>query len=150
MKIQKSICYKISKWCNYQLDLENSNSAGNERIAFDFCSYLKLVSPNFLQFTTINLFKSYEKCFLFHLNCSYGSCNIQILEGNWKLKNGIIITSWNSLHILPVTYPEQFSYWYTNMTPKFRHQKMKYTFIYTFILHRRLYFLLLNLSKFYF
>ena len=32
-----------------------------------------------------------------------------------EVKNGIIVTSWNRLHILPVTYPEQCSYWYTDM-----------------------------------
>ena len=42
-------------------------------------------------------------------------------------------------------------------TPVYRHghpnsgvKNMKYTFIYTVILHRRLFFLLLNLSKIYF
>ena len=114
MEIQKTICYKISKSCNYQLDLENSNSARNDRIAFHFYSYLKLVSPNFLHFNKIKPLKSYEKCFLFHLSCSFGSCNIQILRRKLEVKNGIIITSWNRLHILSVTYPEQFSYWYTD------------------------------------
>ena len=35
----------------------------------------------FLHLTKIEPLKSYEKCFLFHLNCSFGSCNIQILRG---------------------------------------------------------------------
>ena len=49
-------------------------------------SNLKLVSPSFVHFTKIKPLKSYQKCFLFHPNCSFGSCNIQMLEGNWKLK----------------------------------------------------------------
>ena len=98
------ICYKISKWSTYQLDLENSNSARNDRIAFHFCSYLKLVSPNFLHFNKI---KPLKLLFWF---LQYSNFRRKL-----EVKNGIIITSWNRLHILPVTYPEQFSYWYTDL-----------------------------------
>ena len=58
-----------------------------------------------------------------------------------------------------VTYPEEFPYWYTGVdfhigipawAPKFWHPKMKYAFIFTIILHHRLCFFLLNLSKVYF
>ena len=40
------------------------------RITFHPCSNSKLLSPIILHFTKIKLLKSYEKCFLFHLNCS--------------------------------------------------------------------------------
>ena len=36
----------------------------------------------FLHFTKIEPLKSYGKCFLFHLNSLFGSCNIQISGGN--------------------------------------------------------------------
>ena len=45
--------------------------------------------------------KSKEKCFLFHLNCSFGSCNIPILEGNYEVENGIIMSSRHGLCKLP-------------------------------------------------
>ena len=64
------------------LDFESPNSARNDRITFHFCSYSKVKSPNFLHLTKTKPLKSYQKCFLYHLNCSFGSCNIQILERN--------------------------------------------------------------------
>ena len=76
------LCYKFSKWWYYQLDLENPNSARNDRIAFHFCLYLKIVPTNYSHFTKMKLKSIYQKCFSFHLNCPFSSCNIQILEEN--------------------------------------------------------------------
>ena len=70
--------YKISKLCHYKSDIGNPNSATSDRITFHLCSYSKLVSPSIIYFTKIKPLKSYEKCFLFHLNSSFGFCNIQI------------------------------------------------------------------------
>ena len=49
----------------------------------------------------ISLLKSYEKCFLFYLNCSFGSCNVQVLGESSEVENGITMTSWNGLCKLP-------------------------------------------------
>ena len=131
-EIQNTICYKISKWCKYRLDFENSNSARNDRIAFHFCSYLKLVPPNFLHFTKIKPLKSYEKCFLFHLNCSFGSCKNPHFRRKLEVKDGIIII-WNRLHILPVNYPEQFSCWHTSMDAQILAPKKWNIFLFTLL-----------------
>ena len=131
-EIQNTICYKISKWCKYRLDFENSNSARNDRIAFHFCSYLKLVPPNFLYFTKIKPLKSYEKCFLFHLNCSFGSCKNPHFRRKLEVKDGIIII-WNRLHILPVNYPEQFSCWHTSMDAQILAPKKWNIFLFTLL-----------------
>ena len=40
----------------------------------------------------IKSLESYEKCFLFHLNCSFVSCNILILGRNWEVENRISVT----------------------------------------------------------
>ena len=82
LELQKTICYKISKRYPYKLDLGNPNSATNDGITFYLCSYSKLLSPIILHFTKTKPLNCYGKCFLFHLNCSFGSCSIQILEGN--------------------------------------------------------------------
>ena len=42
----------------------------------------KACIPFILNFTKINLLKSYKKCFLFQLNCTFGSWNMEILEEN--------------------------------------------------------------------
>ena len=96
-RLQHTICYKISKWCHYQSDLENPNSTTNDRTAFHLCSYSKFVSTIILNFTKIKFLKSYEDCFLFHINCSYGSCNIPFLGGEQEVENEITMTSWNGL-----------------------------------------------------
>ena len=98
LDLQKTLFYKISKWCHYQWDPENPNSnpATNYRITFHLCSYWKLVSPIILHFIRINPLKSYEKL----LNCSFGSRNIQILEENYEVENGIIMRSYNGLRKL--------------------------------------------------
>ena len=49
----------------------------------------------YFYFAKIKPLKSDKKCILFHLNCSFGSCNIQILGENWKVENGVIMKSWN-------------------------------------------------------
>ena len=100
LELQKTICYKTSKWYHYQSYLENPNTATNDRIAFHLCSYSKLLSRIILHFTKIKPLKSYQKCLLFHLNCFFGFWNIQILReiwGNWEVENGIIMASWNGL-----------------------------------------------------
>ena len=94
LELQKTICYKISQWCHYQSDLQNPNSATNDRITFHLCSYSKLVSP-IIFISPKKSLKSYKKCLLCHLNFSFGSCNIQILGGNQEVENEIIMTSWN-------------------------------------------------------
>ena len=102
MELQKAICYKSQNGnIIYQSDLGNPNSATNHRITFHICSYSKLVSPIILHFTKMKPLKSKEKCFLFYLNCSFGSCNIPILEGNYEVENGIIMSSRHGLCKLP-------------------------------------------------
>ena len=92
-------------------DLENPNSATNDRITFHFCSYSKLLSPSFLHITKLKLLKSYEKCFLFQLNSSFGSCNIQILEGNKEVEN------WNNYEITKwIAYITNFNFWKNSKT----------------------------------
>ena len=60
----------------------------------------------FLHSTKINLLKSYEKCFLFQLNGSFGTCNIRILEGNYKVKK------WNNYDISKwIAYITNFNFW---------------------------------------
>ena len=49
--------------------------------------------PIILYFIKIKPLKSFEKQLLFHLNCSFGSCNIQILEENYEVENGTIMRS---------------------------------------------------------
>ena len=63
MKLQKTICYKISKLYHYQSDLGNPNSATNARITFHLCSYSKFMSPIILHFTKIKPLKITKKCF---------------------------------------------------------------------------------------
>ena len=91
----KVMSYKISKWCHYQSDLENLNSATNDRITFHLCSNTELLSPIILHFTKIKkcyekFIKSYKKCLLFHLNFF---CNIQVLWGKNEFENKIFMTS---------------------------------------------------------
>ena len=110
-KSKKTIYYKISRWCHYQSDLENPNSAANNKITFYLCSNSKLSFPSFLHFTKINLFKSYEKCFLFQLNGSFGTCNIGILEGKYKFKK------WNNYDISKwIAYITNFNFWKNSKT----------------------------------
>ena len=87
--------------CHYQSDLENPNPATIDRINFDLCVYSGLVYPVILNCTKKKPLKSYKKCFLFHLNCSFGSWNMQILGGNQEVENGIITTLWNRFCKLP-------------------------------------------------
>ena len=65
LELQKIICQKISKWFHYQSDLENLNSATNDRITFHLCLFSKLVSPIILHFTKMNPLRSYENAFCF-------------------------------------------------------------------------------------
>ena len=102
-EIPKTICYKISKWWYYHLDLKNSNSTRNHRIAFNFCSYLKLVSPNFLTFHQNKALKKLWKMLFVSLKLFFWFLQHSNFWKKIEVKNGI----------LPVTYPEQFSYWYT-------------------------------------
>ena len=97
MEFQKTVCYKISKSYYYQSYLGNPNSAKNDRITFLLCSYSNFAFPIILYLTKIKPLKGYEKCILFYLNFFFGSCNTQIVEGNKKVENGIIMTSWNGL-----------------------------------------------------
>ena len=53
---------------------------------------IKIMYPGFLNFMKIEPLKCYENV----------TCKIQVLEGNLVVKNGIIMASWNRLHILPV------------------------------------------------
>ena len=39
---------------------------------------------------------------LFYLNSSFGSWNMKISGGSYKVENGIIMTSWNGLLRLPI------------------------------------------------
>ena len=87
--------------CHYQSDLEQPNPATNDRITFHLCACLKLASTVILNLTKINPLKSCKKCFLFQLNCLFGSWNMQFLGGNQEVKNGIMMTSWNRLRKLP-------------------------------------------------
>ena len=89
--------YMLQNFKMVSLSIRSWNLVKNHRITFHLCSYLKLVSPNILHFTKIKPLKSYEKYLLFHLNYSFGSCNIQILRENWEVDNGIIMTSWTRM-----------------------------------------------------
>ena len=51
------------------------------------CYFLYLFKFKACFYYYFHVSPSYEKCFLFHLNCSFSSCNIQILGGNQKLKH---------------------------------------------------------------
>ena len=69
--------HMLKNLCHYQSDLENPNPATNDRTTFRVFLYSILVSPVILYSTKIIPLKSYKKCFLFHLNCTFGSGNIR-------------------------------------------------------------------------
>ena len=74
--------YMLQKCVSQSIDHENSNQATNDRITFHLCAYSKLVSAVILNFTKTNPLKFIKNVSLFHLNYSFGSCNMQILGGN--------------------------------------------------------------------
>ena len=81
------------KMIYYQSDLENPNSATNDRITFHLFLYPKPVSPIVLHLTIIDPLKSYGTYFLFQLNCSFGFSNIQFLGESYKIEKRLIMTS---------------------------------------------------------
>ena len=80
MEHQTTLCHK--NVCHNHSDLENPNAATNDRITFHLRAYSKLVSAVVLNFTKTNPLKVIKNVSLFHLNYSFGSCNMQILGGN--------------------------------------------------------------------
>ena len=56
----------------------------------------------FLHLTKTKPLKSYEQCFLFHLNCSFGSCDTRKL-GSWK-RNNYDMTIW-------IAWITNFNFW---------------------------------------
>ena len=67
-------------------------------ISLFICKVYKAYIFTFFQ---IKPLKIYEKCFLFHLSCCFGSCNIQILGWNLEIENQKPMTSRYGLHNLP-------------------------------------------------
>ena len=71
------------------------NSATNNCISFNLCSFSKLMFSNILYFNKIKPFKNYKKCFLCHLKHSYSSWIIPIFDIFSLFAQNIRISAWN-------------------------------------------------------
>ena len=101
MKLQKTICCKISKWCHWQSDLGNPNSATNDRITFHLWLCSKLVSPIIFTFHQNRALKKLCKMLFVLPKLLFWLLQYSNFRRKLGIEKQITLTSWYGFCQLP-------------------------------------------------